>query len=91
MTESGAPDSFWKDCGMAEPYSAREIAIVVECRALRHEAGLFEVSPSFGDQLVLALAMTTGLQGSRVACEPLTGQRLFRFDAGVWQTGSREQ
>ena len=50
MSESVAPDSFWKDCGMAKPYSddlrARAIAIV-EGGASRHEvAGLFEVSPS---------------------------------------------
>jgi len=50
MSESGVLDSFWKDCGMAKPYSddlrARAIAIV-EGGASRHEvAGLFEVSPS---------------------------------------------
>src|SRR5258708_14237599 len=50
MSESGARDSFWKDEGMAKPYSddlrARAIAIV-EGGASRHEvAALFEVSPS---------------------------------------------
>jgi transposase len=50
MSESAAHDSFWKDCGMAKPYSddlrARAIAIV-EGGASRHEvAALFEVSPS---------------------------------------------
>src|SRR5271165_6132013 len=50
MSESVALDSFWKDCGMAKPYSddlrARAIAIV-EGGASRHEvAALFEVSPS---------------------------------------------
>src|SRR5260370_20828480 len=50
MSESGALDSFWKDEGMAKPYSddlrARAIAIV-EGGASRHEvAALFEVSPS---------------------------------------------
>lgn len=50
MSESGVLDSFWKDRGMARPYSddlrARAIAIV-EGGASRHEvAALFEVSPS---------------------------------------------
>jgi len=50
MSESGAPDSFRKDFGMARPYSgdlrARAIAIV-EGGASRHEvAALLEVSPS---------------------------------------------
>jgi hypothetical protein len=66
---------------MAKPYSddqrARAIAIV-GCRALRHEvAGLFEASPSLGDQLVLALAMTTALQRSRVACKPQSPANVF--------------
>src|SRR5260370_9187255 len=50
MSESGALDSFWKDGGMAKPYSddrrVRAIAIV-EGGASRHEASaLLEVSPS---------------------------------------------
>jgi transposase len=50
MSESGALDSLWKDCGMAKPYSddlrARAIA-TVEGGVSRHEvAALFEVSPS---------------------------------------------
>jgi len=50
MSESGAPDSFWKDGVMAKPYSddlrVRAIAIV-EGGASRHEvAALLEVSPS---------------------------------------------
>ena len=50
MSESGAPDSLWKDRVMAKPYSddlrVRAIAIV-EGGASRHEvAALLEVSPS---------------------------------------------